>query len=287
MLLPDTTTSGGLDELCFVGGTGLDCSAKGLLLTQSAFREEFRAKHTTKERRVHDGHHFGRLSARPRESTSQEAVALAATASAERPVELGRLRQALLHVPAPAAAERPAPLVVALHGAGGRAARMLAELRPMADRYGFLLLAPQSRRQSWDVIAGGYGPDVELLDDALEQVFRRYPVSSSRVAVGGFSDGASYALSLGIANGDVFSHVLAYSPGFAAPETQNGTPRFFVSHGTSDEVLPVDRCSRTLVPRLTGAGYDVTYVEFDGPHVMPPDVVDQSMRWFLDSGIEG
>ncbi len=30
----------------------------------------------------------------------------------------------------------------------------------------------------------------------------------------GFSDGASYALSLGVPNGDLFTHIVAFSPGF-------------------------------------------------------------------------
>jgi phospholipase/carboxylesterase len=45
---------------------------------------------------------------------------------------------------------------------------------------------------------------------------------------------ASYALSLGIANGNLFSHVLAFSLGFLAPASQTGSPRIFVSNGTQD-----------------------------------------------------
>src|SRR3712207_7974813 len=50
----------------------------------------------------------------------------------------------------------------------------------------------------------------------------------------GFSDGASYALSLGIPNGDLFTHLVAFSPGFAAPDGQRGHPRVFVGHGVDD-----------------------------------------------------
>jgi predicted esterase len=86
-----------------------------------------------------------------------------------------------------------------------------------------------------------------------------YAIDPARVAIGGFSDGASYALSLGLTNGDLFSHVLAFSPGFMAPAGQEGSPRIFVSHGTRDAVLPIDRCSRRIVPTLRRAGYDVAY----------------------------
>ena len=41
--------------------------------------------------------------------------------------------------------DRPAPLVVVLHGAGGHAEGALALLRPVADRAGAILLAPAGR----------------------------------------------------------------------------------------------------------------------------------------------
>jgi phospholipase/carboxylesterase len=158
---------------------------------------------------------------------------------------------------------------------------MLTMVGAVADRHGVLVLAPQSTLASWDVIQGGYGPDVRVIDQALAQVFDRYDIDPTRVAVGGFSDGASYALSLGIANGDLFGHVLAWSPGFAAPVVEHGRARIYVSHGSRDRVLPVDRCSRRLVPRLRSSGYDVLYEEFDGPHTVPPEVLERSMTWFL------
>ncbi|HYG79829.1 MAG TPA: alpha/beta hydrolase-fold protein [Pyrinomonadaceae bacterium] len=143
-----------------------------------------------------------------------------------------------------------------------------------------LLLAPDSRRQTWDVIEGVYGPDVAYIDRALEQTFGLYTVDPARVAVGGFSDGASYALSLGLTNGDLFTHVIAFSPGFMAPAGQQGAPRLFVSHGARDRVLPVDACSRRIVPRLKRAGYDVLYREFDGPHTVPHEVAREAAAWF-------
>ena len=87
----------------------------------------------------------------------------------------------------------------------------------------------------------------------------------------GFSDGASYALSLGIGNGDVFGHILAFSPGVMQPATAAGKPRIFISHGTADQTMPIDDTSRKFVPRLKALGYDVVYREFDGRHSQPAD----------------
>ncbi len=50
-------------------------------------------------------------------------------------------------------------------------------------------------------------------------------MDAGRVGIGGFSDGASYALSLGLTNGDLFTHVLAFSPGFMRPASQVGRPK--------------------------------------------------------------
>jgi len=152
----------------------------------------------------------------------------------------------------------------------------------LADRAGVILLAPSSRAHTWDVIVGSYGPDVALIDRALGEVFESYAVDARRVAVGGFSDGASYALSLGVTNGELFTHVLAFSPGFMAPGAAQGEPRIFISHGTRDEVLPIHRCSGRIVPSLERAGYKVEYHEFDGPHTVPPDMAERAVNLLLE-----
>lgn len=165
-----------------------------------------------------------------------------AEASGLRRLGLDDSRDALLYVPAGYQAATPAPLVLSLH-----------PLQPLADDSGFLLLAVASRGRTWDAIPGGFGPDVAFVDQALAWTFQRYAVEPEYVAVAGFSNGASYALSLGLANGDLFGRVLAFSPGFVAPGTRHGHPRVFVSHGTADAVLPIDQCSRRIVPRLRKA----------------------------------
>jgi predicted esterase len=176
----------------------------------------------------------------------------------------------------------PAPLVVFLHGAGGSAASGLPLVRDAVAARGALLLLPSSRGSTWDLIAGGLGPDVAAIDAGLTALLARYAVGP--VALAGFSDGASYALSLGLANGDRAGAVVAFSPGFAAPPERVGRPRVWVSHGRADAVLPVDPCGRRVVATLRGAGYDVTYEEFGGGHVVPPDLVEAALDWWLADG---
>ena len=72
-------------------------------------------------------------------------------------------------------------------------------------------------------VAAGICPDVTFIDRALTRTFRRYAIDPTRVAIEGFSDGASESLSLGLTNGDLFTHVIAFSPGVLMPEERRGT----------------------------------------------------------------
>ncbi len=193
-----------------------------------------------------------------------------------------RERDALLYVPETAARERPLPLLVYLHGATGSPQQGRTRLGPLADQFGTLLLSPGSKDTTWDAIRNGYGQDVETIDAALKRTFETCRVDSRRIAVCGFSDGASYALGLGLSNADLFGAVMAFSPGFIPAGMQRqGKPRLFISHGTNDTILPIDSCSRRLVPELKRAGYKVSYREFEGPHTVPREVAEEAFRWFL------
>lgn len=218
----------------------------------------------------------GRLSARPRGSANRPRPGL-------QPLSLRSKRDALLYVPnTKSNGEQPMPLVVSLHGAGGNERHGMELLQAQAEAHGVILLSPASRLQSWDVIMDGFGPDVEFLDTALERTFALCQIDAARVAISGFSDGASYALTLGLTNGDLFTDILAFSPGFTAHSSTAGKPRIFVSHGMRDTVLPIERCSRRLVPKLKAAGYDVDYREFEGPHTVPPEMSAAAFAQLLD-----
>ena len=212
-----------------------------------------------------------RLSARPGKGVT--------TSLTSGPLGLGGAdRDGVIQMPS-APASGPLPLLVFLHGATQSGAGMLRRIGPAADKAGVAVLAPDSRGTTWDAIRDGFGVDVAFLNRALDHVFHRAAVDPDRVTIGGFSDGASYALSLGLANGDLFPRVAAFSPGFVISAEPHGRARFFVSHGTADQILPIDQCSRVIVPRLTSLGYPVTYREFEGRHEMPPAIADEALQW--------
>ena len=75
---------------------------------------------------------------------------------------------------------------------------------------------------------------------------------------------------------------MAFSPGFVPSGVEKtGTPRIFISHGTKDQILPIETCSRRLVPALKGEGYTVKFEEFDGPHDVPVEIAREAMEWLL------
>ena len=213
-----------------------------------------------------------RLAARPRREASEAPTGLIRLGLTPGP------RDALIYIAPGYSRTRPAPFALMLHGAGG-SARIGPDLQKLANSTGTILVAPDSRGQTWDIVRSGFGPDVTFLDTALEWAFSRYAVDSTRLAIGGFSDGASYGLSVGLANGDLFTHIIAFSPGFMVPPVVVGKPRIFISHGTRDEILPINTASRRFVPQLKRAGYRVRYEEFDGPHTVPVEIERAALEW--------
>jgi predicted esterase len=223
----------------------------------------------------------GRLTARPRQDagTTADGTGLGATsAGGTSALGLEHGRDAILQVPSKAGGA-PLPLLVLLHGAGGSGENMLGRLGAAPAEAGVAVLAPDSRGGTWDAIHEGFGPDVSFLDRALQAVFDRVAVDPARVTIGGFSDGATYALSLGLVNGDLFPKVVAFSPGFVVEGPVHGKPEFFISHGTSDPILPIDQSSRIIVPALRKRGYEVTFREFDGGHEVPEGIAREAMSW--------
>lgn len=212
----------------------------------------------------------GRLKARPKR--------IGTTASGTSSLNLGSGRDATLQMPAKTDAGA-LPLLVLLHGAGGSGEGILRRLGSFAADAGIVVLSPDARGSTWDAIRDDFGPDVEFIDRCLARVFEQVNVDARRISVGGFSDGATYALSLGLINGDLFERIVAWSPGFVTGGNVTGKPKIYVSHGHEDEILPIDRCSRRIVPALKRNGYEVTYKEFVGGHTIPEAIAKEGMTF--------
>lgn len=49
----------------------------------------------------------------------------------------------------------------------------LSHLQEVAERRGLILPSPDSKGSTWDFLRGGFGPDVQYIDAALQHVFSK------------------------------------------------------------------------------------------------------------------
>ena len=168
-------------------------------------------------RRLGDSTNEGRLTARPYPGVT--------TTPADRiivAVDSADHRDAILQLPKTDKRAPVLPLLVMLHGATQSADDMFWYLDSAYDEAGVAVLAPNSRDTTWDAIGGDFGTDVEYLNRVLEATFKLAAVDRARIAIGGFSDGASYAISLGLINGDLSAASSHFRPGSSSRVLRRG-----------------------------------------------------------------
>lgn len=200
------------------------------------------------------------------------------------------------------AAGHAAPALLLLHGLGQDNRRFLEAVRPVADGWGFVVIAPHARRETWDLLAGRpstLGPMAKALRDrnrpdrdaprvraAILAMAQRTPVDARRIAVAGFSDGASYALTLGTGAPQLFDHIIVLSGGMAMMDKAAAGEgrKVFLAHGTSDAMLKYAHARYEMTEKLREAGFDVAFRSFDGPHVLYYRVFIEAIEDWLGSG---
>jgi phospholipase/carboxylesterase len=189
-----------------------------------------------------------------------------------------------LYVPETWDARTAAPLIVALHGGSGHGRDFLWSWLREARSRGALLLSPTAQDRTWSIM-GGEDVDAARLRAAVEEVAATYAVDRSRVLLTGMSDGATYALLCGLADGMPFTH-LAPACGVLHPfllarggiEGARGRPIYLV-HGALDWMFPV-QTARMGRDALESAGARVVYREIeDLSHTYPRDENPRILDW--------
>jgi predicted esterase len=197
------------------------------------------------------------------------------------PLGLAEERDTMLIVPEGLEPGKPVPLFVMFHGSNGSAEKVMPFVMEYAHKHKFLILLPQSTFYTWDLTIGGHGPDLERLGKALDKVSSRFVIDPAHFALAGFSDGGSYALSTGLTNGDLVSHVIVFSGGFMNVYMKTGKPRVFITHSPQDEQLNIKTSALKHYKELKDAGYDIVFELFQGRHVIHPPIVEKAMAFFL------
>ena len=164
-------------------------------------------------------------------------------------------RTALLHVP-PAAAGQRLPVVVGLHGAGGKFFESYSGFSVLADAEDFIAVYPNPLYKSkgntfWDIsstLPGG-GPDVQFLANLLDYLASNLCVDTSRVYAAGVSNGGGLATRAACELSSRFAAIASIAGASrparsrrcssAAPSTTSGSSRSSIRSASS--CLPLAR----------------------------------------------
>ncbi len=171
-----------------------------------------------------------------------------------------------LFVPESYDPERAWPLIVALHGGSGHGGDFIWSWLREARSRDHILLAPTSRGSTWSF----NGPDVDghALDSMLAYVGEHWRIDDERLLLTGLSDGATYTLCRGLAEGSPFTHLAPLSGVLHPLNLVNGNlerasgRRIYLVHGARDWMFPVD-IAREAHRALVDAGADVRFREID------------------------
>jgi len=212
-------------------------------------------------------------------------------------IEQGEQRAALF-TPDEIDAERRYPLLAVLHGAGRQDEMLMKAYRDEAQRRQALVMVPRSYGMTWDLIEhaarGGVAPgapsarpDLDFLEYAYDLIFRRYPVDFERIALVGYSDGASYGLSIGLSNPELFRAVMAWAAGFVVVEEEAAAagvrrPAVLIEYGTHDELFPFEQVALPMREQLRAFGCDVVFrVDEGGRHWPSSTFQEEALDWFF------
>ena len=190
-----------------------------------------------------------------------------------------------LYVPEAWDGQASMPLVVALHGGSGHGRDFLWSWLREARGRNVLVLSPTAQDRTWSIM-GGADVDADRLRETIESVGTRYPVDRARVLLTGMSDGATYALLLGLRSGPPFTH-LAPACGVLHPLLfAGGLDRaqdfpIYLIHGALDWMFPV-YTARMGRDALLSAGARLVYREIeDLSHTYPRDENPRILEWLV------
>jgi phospholipase/carboxylesterase len=191
--------------------------------------------------------------------------------------------------------EKKFPLLVLLHGEGENAIGISDLMRPVADRNGFVVSAPQGKY----LVADGHyqwGRRIdaeELVLQAIKQAKEKYPIDQERVYLIGFSQGGYMSLSIGLSHPDLFAGIIAIAPYYihslVSAKLEKAKARDLhvylgVGENSYPNILSNNREAKEL---LEQAGIKVDLKLYrDTGHAFPPNVseeMEQALKW-VDNG---
>jgi predicted esterase len=202
----------------------------------------------------------------------------------------------LVLVPDDYDASRRYPLVVGLHGHGGRADDFFLPAPWFAD-IGVIYAVPQAPYEFPSLGRIGYSWNLRSFDDeagdqGADEMTERYILHvidalSERYSVGdvylmGFSQGGAFTYTTAIGSPERFKGLAAFGSRFDPSWFSQGELaaandlRVFIAVGREDGASAASSSARDTLREL---GYDVEFFDFDGGHVITRSAIEALLRW--------
>jgi poly(3-hydroxybutyrate) depolymerase len=126
----------------------------------------------------------------------------------------GKPRAYYLYVPSSVSAERPAPLLLALHGSGRNGLPILEKWKDLADKEGIALAGPDAIEPArW--ASPEDGP--LFLRDVVEDIRARHPIDGRRLYLFGHSAGAVFGLQMACLESEYFAAAVLHAGAIEEP----------------------------------------------------------------------
>ena len=187
-----------------------------------------------------------------------------------------------------AAQQDSRPLVIALHGGTGHGRDTLWHWLTSARANDMTVMAPTSIDDTWSLFQ--IELDLHAILEHLKDLTDTIPQPSA-ILLAGMSDGATYALQLGLKRPDLFPNIAAFSgmldPSLLAePPSPSTTQHIYWLHGHRDTMFPFKLASES-VAALKAKGLNVVLDEQPGlGHSFAASRVPTTLDWF-QTAIEG
>lgn len=131
--------------------------------------------------------------------------------------------------------------------------------------------------------------DVEGIDNAITEVYQliaqeqKRGIPSTRIIIGGFSQGAATVLMTGLKHADKVAGMVGLSgflPDLTAVSDACVKLPCFLAHGTQDLIVPLTLGTQTA-EQLAKAGFPVTWHEYRMAHQVCPEEMDALRTWIV------
>lgn len=192
------------------------------------------------------------------------------------------------------------PLLLLLHGYGSNEEDLFSFASELPEEYYVI-----SARAPYDMGFGSYAwyainfdanenkfSDIpqaqksrDIIENFIDELIANYPIDSTNVSLIGFSQGTILSYAVALSYPEKIQRVVAMSgylnldmvnPNFNTNNLSN--LKIFASHGTVDQVIPVD-WARKAAPILTQLGIEVVYKEYPVGHGVAPQNFYDFKNW--------